>query len=54
MPRRNNRWEVHQSIGVISQPVDHRGVPIHTCTPIPCRRPDHICLSCGRTTPVTV
>lgn len=42
MPRRNNRWVNHQSIGVIGQPSER-----HTCEPVP-NQYGHVCLHCGR------
>lgn len=49
MPRRNNRWDSHQSVGLIGEP-DPRN---HQCTPLPTRT-GHICLGCGRPVVVTV
>jgi hypothetical protein len=42
MPRRNNRWDSHQSLGDLIGPGD-----THTCEPVPTRI-GHVCLICGR------
>lgn len=48
MPRRNSRWDTHQSLGVVNENGPQYN---HDCEPIPCRS-GHICLYCGR--PVAV